>query len=257
MNLKIKKIMIGAIGIGLVMLVLALANSFTGNPLSNGLAKKAAQHYVDSRYSDLDLRVVKSTYNFKDGFYYALVQSNISQDTVFNIYIDSYGNVRSDDYAYEVENNFTTFRRLEEELREKAVGMIDCKLDYEFDYIAFRFIEEANLMMLERDMQLDIHNPPLPITIDVTLFSDDVSYNKIAEVAKTLEAVLFENNIPVVNYNIRILPLSDKPQNKDQAVSWVNSLSVSDFPAAQMSAGNLPQVIEQFEINRVNEVNEG
>jgi hypothetical protein len=253
MNLKIKKIMIGAIGIGLVMLVLALANSFTGNPLSNGLAKKAAQHYIDSRYSDLDLRVVKSIYNFKDGFYYALVQSNISQDTVFNIYIDSYGNVRSDDYAYEVENNFTTFRRLEEELREKAVEMIDCELDYDFDYIAFRFIEEANLMMLERDMQLDSHNPPLPITIDVTLFSDDVSYNKIAEVAKALEAILFENNIPVVNYNIRILPLSDKPQNKDQAVSWVNSLSVSDFPAAQMSAENLPQVIEQFEINRVNE----
>lgn len=108
-------------------------------------------------------------------------------------------------------------------------------------------------MMLERDMQLDSHNPPLPITIDVTLFSDDVSYNKIAEVAKALEAILFENNIPVVNYNIRILPLSDKPQNKDQAVSWVNSLSVSDFPAAQMSAENLPQVIEQFEINRVNE----
>lgn len=105
-------------------------------------------------------------------------------------------------------------------------------------------------------MQVDIHNPPLPITIDVTLFSEDVSYDKIAEVAKALETILVENDIPIVDYNIRILPLSDKPQNKDQAVSWVNSLSISDFPTALMNSENLSQVMDQFEMNRVNEVNE-
>lgn len=111
-------------------------------------------------------------------------------------------------------------------------------------------------MLLERDMQVDIHNPPLPITIDVTLFSEDVSYDKIAEVAKALETILVENDIPIVDYNIRILPLSDKPQNKDQAVSWVNSLSISDFPTALMNSENLSQVMDQIEMNRVNEVNE-
>lgn len=256
MKIKTKKIIIGAVGAGLIMLVLALVNGFTGNPIANKLAQKAAQHYIDSRYSDLNLTIEKSAYNFKDGGYYVSVQSNISKDTAFNIYVDSYGNVRSDNYAYEVENNFTTFRRLDDELREKAIEMIDGKLDYDFDYIVFRFVKEVNLMMLERDMQLDVHNPPLPITIDVTLFSEDVSYDKIAEVAKALETIFAENNIPIVDYNIRILPLSDKPQNEDQAVSWVNSLSVSDFPAKQMSAENLSPVMAQFELNRVNEVNE-
>ncbi|WP_041669209.1 YfjL-like protein [Acetobacterium woodii] len=253
---KTKKIIISAIGIGLIMFVVALVNSFTGNPIANGLAKEAALHYMDSHYRDLNLAIVKSGYNFKDGWYYVSVQSDISKDTAFNIYVDSYGNVKSDDYAYEVENNFTTFRRLDKELREKAIEMIAGKLNYDFDYIALRFVKEANLMMFERDMELDIHKPPLPITIDVVLFNEAVSYDKIAEVGKALEAILAANNVPVADYNIRILPLSDKPQNEDQAVSWVDSLSVSDFPAAQMDAKNLPQVIEQFELNRVNAVNE-
>ncbi|MBI4855498.1 MAG: hypothetical protein HY818_01975 [Acetobacterium woodii] len=38
--------------------------------------------------------------------------------------------------------------------------------------------------------------------------------------------------------------------------SYFRALSVSDFPAARMSAENLSQVMDQFEINQVNEVNE-
>ena len=108
----------------------------------------------------------------------------------------------------------------------------------------------------QRDMKLDIHNPPLPLKINVTLFSKNVSYSKIAEVAKALEATLNEQNIPINEYSIRILPQSDRPQNKDQAVSWSNSLSVSYFPAERMGEENLPQVMEQFERGRVTEVNE-
>ena len=111
-------------------------------------------------------------------------------------------------------------------------------------------------MKFERDMKLDIHNPPLPLTVDVTLFNNDVSYSKIAEVAKALETILKEQDIPINDYCIHILPLSAKPQNKDQAVSWVNSLSVSYFPAERMGEENLPQVMEQFEAGRVTEMNE-
>jgi hypothetical protein len=101
-----------------------------------------------------------------------------------------------------------------------------------------------------------MHNPPLPLMVNVAIFSNDLSYSKIAEVAKALQVTLNEQNIPVQEYSIRIIPLADKPENQDQAVTWANSLSVSDFPAEKMSAENLPQVMEQFEIERITEINE-
>jgi len=256
MSLKIKKILAGITGIGLIVLLLLFINSLVGNPVSNALAKKAAQQYIGTNYSDLNLKIQKSNYNFKFGSYFVFVQSSTSEDTAFSIYVDSYGNVIRDDYEYEVANNFTTFRRLDEELREIANEMIGGKLDYDFDHISLPFVKEGDLTKLERDMKLDIHNPPLLLMVNVTLFSNDVSYSKIAEVAKALETTLHEQNIPINEYSIRILPLSDKPQNKNQAVSWVNSLSVSYFPAERIGEENLPQVMEQFEIGRVTEVNE-
>ena len=256
MNLKIKKILAGITGIALIILLLLFVNSFVGNPVSNALAKKATQKYINRNYNELNLEIQKSNYNFKFGHYDVFVQSSISKDTAFCIYVDGYGNIIRDDYEYEVANNFTTFRRLENELREIATEIIGGKLNFDFEHIALAFIENSDTMKLQRDMKLDIHKPPLPLMASVTLFSNNLSYGKIAEVAKALEAILNEQNIPEQEYSIRIIPLSDKPENKDQAISWVNSLSVSYFPAEKMSAENLPQVMEQFEIERITEINE-
>jgi hypothetical protein len=257
MNIKMKKILAGFCGIGLIILLLLFVNSFLGNPVSNLLAKKAAQKYIDASYSELNLQIQRCAYNFKFSVYSVFVQSDKSEDTAFSIDVDSFGNVLRDDYEFEVANNFTTYRRLDAELREMAEEMIGGKLDYDLENIYLSLVKEADFMKLTRDMKLDIHNPPLPLTVDVTLFSDDISYNKIAEVAKSLERILHDQNIPVDEYNVRLLPLSNKPENKNQAVSWVNSLALSYFPANRMSEENLPQVMEQFETGRVSEMNEG
>lgn len=249
------KILAGVAGIGLIALVLAFVNGFVGNPVSNHLAKKAAQQYVDARYNNLNLNIQKSAYNFKFDSYDALAQSSTSVDTTFYIHVDSYGNVTGDDYETEVANHYTTHRRLEHELQKLASEIIGGKLDYDFDHVSFAFVKEATFETLVLDMPLDIHNPPLPLVLDVTLFSHDVSYSKIAEVAKAIEAVVQEQDIPVRDYNIRILPQADKPQDENQAVSWVNSLSISDYPADRMKEKNLPQAMEQFETGRVSELN--
>jgi hypothetical protein len=255
MKRRTKKILAGVTGIGLIVLLLSFVNSFVGNPVSNALAKKAAQQYIDTHYNSLNLNIQKSNYNFKFSSYHVLAQSSTSVDTAFNIYVDSYGNVIHDDYESEVANHFTTFRRLDDELRTLANEILGGKLGYDFDHISLPFVKEATFETLERDMRLDIHNPPLPLMVNVVLFSHDVSYSKIAEAAKAIEAVLQEQNIPVREYNIRILPLADKPQNKNQAVSWVNSLSISSYPADRMDEKNLPQAMEQFETGRVSEMN--
>ncbi|WNS45290.1 hypothetical protein [Paenibacillus sp. MMS20-IR301] len=241
---------------GLIILVLFAVNSFTGNPVSGFLAKKAAEQYIDAHYADLHLKVQKTSYNFKFSSYIVLVQSDVSKDTAFNISADSFGKVIRDDYEFEVANYFTTFRRLDSELQGIAIAIIGGKLDYDFDYISLPFVDEADISILERDMVLDIHHPPLPLMVNVTLFNEDVSYNKIAEVGQAIEAILDEQKIPVAEYSIRILPLSDKPENDHQAVSWANSLAISDFPAELMNEKDLPQAMEHFETGRAAELNQ-
>ncbi|WP_019850349.1 hypothetical protein [Desulfitobacterium sp. PCE1] len=254
--MNIKKILAGITGIGLIVLLFLFVNAWVGNPVSNLLAKQAAQKYIDANYSDLNLEIQSSSYNFKFGAYQVFVQSALSEDTAFSIDTDSFGKVLRDNYENEVASNFTTFRRLDAQMREIAKELIGSRLDYDFEYISFPFTkDDHDLMKLERDMKLDIHHPPLPLIADVTLYSDDLSYNKIAEVAKALEIVLKEENIPVSQYSVRLLPLANKPEKEDQATSWVNSLSLSDFPAERMDEKNLPQVMEQFEADRVAELN--
>lgn len=50
--------------------------------------------------------------------------------------------------------------------------------------------------------------------------------------------------------------MSDKPEDEAKAFSWVNSLSVSDFPANKLNAKYLHEEMEQFEKDRVSEYNE-
>lgn len=257
MNKKMKKLLAGIIGIGLIILLLNFVNSLTGNPVSSAWAKKAARQYINTNYSELDVEVESCGYNFKFGHYFVFVQSPTSMDTGFAVNVDSWGNVISDTYEYEIENNFTTYRRLDLELRGIAEETIGKKLDEDINHISLSFIEDDDwLTKFTRDMTLDIHQPPLPLRINADLFSDDVSYKKIAEAAKSLETLLKAEGIPVAEYSIHMIPLSDKPAREDQSATWVNSLSVDEFPAEQMDEEDLWRVMEEFEANRVAEIDE-
>lgn len=253
--MKIKKILAAVVAIGLIVLLLLFVNAWVGNPISKALAKKSAKVYVTANYKDLDLRIIRATYNFKFSNYIVRVQSSTSQDTVFNLYTDDYGKIQSDDYEYEVANHMTTWRRLDSEMRELAESLIIGKIDYDFDYVYLSFAvdNEKNIdfTKLTRDMELDIYNPPIPLQIDATIYHNKVSYDVIAEVAKALESLLKKQNIFVSQYNIRVLPMENKPEKEGRATSWVNAISVSYFPADKLSVDNLSQVMEQFELDRV------
>lgn len=248
--MKIKKSHIG-VGVIVATVLLLFVNSFTGNPVSKFLARRAAKRYVHENYNALGLVVESVYYNFKFGEYGVRVQSQISEDTAFSIRFDSFGTVEGDNYATEVANNFTTWRRLSERLRIQATEMIRNRLDYDFSFTSIRFVEEnsadAGRSKLQRDMALDIHSPPLPLEADVVIYTDDLSYDKIAEVAKAVGATLIEQNVPISRYSVRLIPLANKPAQENQAVSWANSLSVDEFPAERMAEKDLPQAMAQFE----------
>ena len=253
--MKNKKVLIGTAIVIPTVLSLLFVNSLYGNPVSNLLARQTAGRYINEKYSRLDLNIENVYYNFKLGEYGAFVKSGTSEDTAFSIYFDSFGNVTGDDYDTEVANNFTTWRRLSETLRIKATEMIGSKLDYDFAFASIRFVEDghgnADLLKLQRDMTLDIHDPPLPLEAYVDIYTDNMSYNKIAEVAKAVEATLKAQNVPISRYSVRLIPLSDKPEHDNRAVSWANAISVDSFPAGRMSEENLPQAMAQFEKDRI------
>lgn len=251
-----KKILAVVTCVLLCVLLFIFFNSWIGNPVSGSLAKKAAKQYIDTKYRDLKLQIKRSNYNFKESAYCVFVQSTESEDTAFMVYVNQYGTVMRDDYEYEVANNFTTWRRLDEEMRELAKVIVGERLEYDIEGIYISFEKESDIMVLERDMILDIQHPPLPLVIDITIFHEDVSYQTIAKVAKAMETILKEQKIPIDKYSVRVIPMSDKPEDEAEAFSWVNSLSVSDFPANKMNAENLHEVMEQFETERVSEYNE-
>ena len=112
MRTKPKKILAGAGAVILIVLLLLFGNSWVGNPVSGLLAKRAAQAYAEAAYSALSLTAGQPRYNFKEQAYCVLMQSSTNRDTVFTVYVDSFGHVIGDDYAHEWANNMTTLRRL-------------------------------------------------------------------------------------------------------------------------------------------------
>lgn len=248
MNKKVKKILAGAAGFILIIGLLLFANSLVGNPVCKLIAGNTIKEYVSKNYSEMNLELGKVGYNFKFGGYGVMAQSATSKDTVFYIYTDMLGGNIRDDYEYEVANCFTTLRRLSEEMDAKAEAVMK-PLGYDFDYMSIRFLEDDKhgdiLDKLRLDMMLDISNPPGPLEADVCIFTEDMSWDKIAEVALAVREAVEANNIPIEAYSVRLIPLSDKTE-ENQATTWINAIAVTSFPAEQMDAEHLAQVMAQY-----------
>lgn len=249
MKQRVKKLLAGFLGFGLIVLLLIFTNSLTGNPLSAAWAKRAAKNYLEANYPALKLEIQQTGYSFKSGAYRVFAQSPTSRDTAFSVHVDGWGNIVQDDYEHEVANGFTTFRRLDEELRAIGGELIG-SLPYEFEFAALAFADKGDLEPLKRDMELDVHSPPLPLQAEVVVYSEELTYDKIAQVAKEVETALEKAEIPVGAYSVRLLPTANQPEDKNQAASWAGSLAVSGFPAPRMAEKNLAAAMEQFEAQR-------
>ena len=93
------------------------ANGLLGNPVSKALATNTAKKYLAETYPDTDYYIERVSYNFKNTDYHALIKSPTSVDTEFSLYITMLGKLSWDTFE-EVQNGFTTARRLENEYRE-------------------------------------------------------------------------------------------------------------------------------------------
>lgn len=94
---------------------------------------------------------------------------------------------------------------------------------------------------LERDMELDIHNPPLPASLTVYILHEDVSYEFLSSRLLELHQLMEENKIPISSYTVVVrepIPEGEK-SNLDGASNYL-----IDFPVEELASENLIKTIK-------------
>lgn len=249
--MKVKKIIAGIIAVILIFMVLSTANSLVGNPISKMLAVRSAREYVANEYATLNLEIESSSYNFKFNDYWVFFRSTESYDTAFSVHCDSFGNITGDEYSYEVANNFTTYRRIESELREIGSDLLMNSLRYNINNCGLLLgdiTEDEMNNKLHLDMVLDVHNPPHNLEAFIYIDDPDITYDKMAEVLREMATLFDENDIPVSSYSIEIrhdaLVFTDTNGDEARENQWI---SIYGIPAETLQSYNLAQHLEQLD----------
>ena len=234
-----KKIVITVFSVVLLLFGLIVANSFIGNPVSKMIANKAVKEHIAQNYSGLNLSVTKVKYNFKFNQYFAHAQSPVSPDTNFAVY---YGKGKvTDNYEDYVLGDFNTWVRLEEDFNNAVVPIIKDNLGYEFDtLLATLNKSESDMSRLTLDMDFDLYNIPLETSVIISPYTDDFTWDKVAQISLELDTLMKTNNITINKYSVI---LRHKPQDNEKNY---DSMGVWDFPQELLAMENLPQVMENF-----------
>ena len=236
----------------LLCVVLLFANALFGNPLSAALARVSAQRYVAQEYGHLNLNIDEVGYNFKFGNYYAHVSSPTSRDTYFTVDISMLGKVERDTYE-SVTDGFNTWGRLNEEYRglvKETVSGWDWP--YEVDIISgdlmgsgydCGWIEDYELPWSE--LVLDGEYDILELGachggLHISVYDEDVSYARGAEILSDIAARLEEEGIPFFAVDFML----SKPRIEGQPYEDV-TLWLLDFPAADIGGPDFAQKVQE------------
>ena len=184
-----------------VLLVAGLgifANGFIGNPVSEWMAKKAAEEYLAAYYADSDYEIDRVSYSFKDGYYYAYVFSKSSSDSSFSVRMTMAGKVAGDDYEFRVEGRGNTADRLCSEYRDAVDRVIGSSAypyqvsigfgDLEFQKEVGRVLPEGFVKQTDLELDRPYHIAELAKTngkLVLYIESDRVTDEKAAEILLT------------------------------------------------------------------------
>lgn len=187
-----KRVVAGLAAITLLALVVSITNSFTGNPVSAKLAEKEISNYIKEKYSNMNLKLSKASYNFKNSGYTLTASSTESSDTHFNVTKTRGGRIY-DDYESYVLGGYNTFDRFGKE----TTKLIEPLLKKEFgDELSGRlfvdcFADKKEVkgiypldMPYSKDLKLNA-----TVFIDFTMKNPDVEdlANKLQKVDKLLK----------------------------------------------------------------------
>lgn len=207
-------------------IILWIANSLFGNPVSKLIVKNSSQKYLIENFDNPDLYIDRVGYNFKNNSYFAHVVSKKSIDTRFAIYSDGFGRIKRDDYANQVMSGWNTAMRLEEAYRKLVNTVLEAEdfpyksniafgelvIDSRSSY--FQNINYLSMSDLELDKEYDIKEMGrkyghLVIYVD----SDEVSEEKAAEILIDIKNRFDKADVPF--YSIDFTLEKPKDENND------------------------------------------
>lgn len=240
----ILRLFAATMGIFVVVLLLMVINSLYGNPISATIARKKIQSYIANAYPDNNLIVDKATYNFKNSSYGSVVHSPTSEDTTFRVY-ERNGRIE-DDYAYEIANQFTTYRRLEDALDQEVEAIIKKEFPYPMRLIGAKMFDVPDYeQYFTLDMPYHIQELPLPVEVLVWTSADEPSYEILAERLLELKSLMERYKIPVEYYSMN-LEHPYHEENGELMPEIFDSLSVNRYHVVELvDRPDLPVLLEE------------
>lgn len=229
-----KKVLIyTSIGVTLAI-ILFFAVAFFGNPISRVLANKAANDYLKTHYTDLELQKERAFYNFKDAKYVVRLQDKNSPDSQFELSFDSLGRLKYDSYG---DRELNTFRRYVDFLNNLSDEIAN-ENGFNFDFRLSPSSEEYYRSYLNLDQVFDANDLPSTVVANFKTYAESPSLEGIMDNLKKMQTALSKRKIPVESFSGMIIPLADKAE-KGKAETWRNALSVFDVPENVIIDGDM------------------
>lgn len=222
---KKSKIILNAVLTILLLVVMFTQFVFYGNPISRIIADMAADKYLETHYTDLDLVHERAYYDFKDGNYVVRLWDKKSIDTKFNLEYDSFGKMKHDTYN---ERLFNTYRRYIDFLYDLGEEMAkDNGLDFEVWLRPDNDFDYREYLTLDQDFDAD--NLPSKITADFQTYAEKPSLDDLMDGLKKVYEALKKRNIAASSYSGLVIPNDDKEED-GEAETWENGISVDAVP---------------------------
>ncbi|MFY9176292.1 MAG: hypothetical protein WBI74_05050 [Caldicoprobacterales bacterium] len=244
---KTIKIMAGITAIILIGILLFVANGMVGNPVSKTLAKQSASKYIQKNYPNLDLKVERVNYSFKTGSYYALIKSQTSIDTHFNLDISMTGKILYDSYESHVISGWNTWQRIDLEYRtmvDKVLNAPDFPYDSHIDFGSIEIketdieigpIRPAYGLVLE-DLELDKKYDVKELAktaghITIYIESEEVTIKKASEILMDLKEIFDKEDVPfyAIDFALEKPRKDDGLPNDNREEIWVKDFLYSDI----------------------------
>lgn len=224
------KITCAVLAILLIAILLLVLNGFVGNPISSAIAKNNIEKYVKQNYDRNEFEIGKVSYNFKFGEYCSFVQSKKSKDTGFQV---TYRNGEiQDNYESNVTNRYMTWSRLSDEMTKQVKEVMKKEYSYKTEYAFTDCGKSADYMsQLTLDMELDIHKPPIPITLTISAITSNPSSKEVEKAMVEAYQIMKQNNIPIAYYSVSLR----KPEMTDEDFKHTDDWCMYEILASEVA----------------------
>lgn len=230
------------ISILLIFFAILIILSFFGNPISRLVAEVAANKYLKTHYTNLDLERDRVYYDFKDGSYVVRLQDKNSIDTNFNLRFNSFGKMKYDTYNERFFNTFFRYVNFLDHLGYEIAK--DCGLGFELWLRPDDDVDCRAYLTLDQDFYAD--DLPSKITAGFKAYAEKPSLEDLMDGLKKVYEALKERNIAVKSYSGLVIPNDDKEED-GKAETWKNAISVNDVPEEVIVDGDMDALRRLFD----------